>query len=186
MARRKPEGIIDDIFLPLGKKAVHEVRSAVREINRQSGKAQQKRQAAQRLTEQRKSRHAKELKQIEARLVRNMNKRATPAGKKKAGTNTVVTGRAQQEKMVSPTKARKIASADAYERNVRKLSSSVEKRFPSREAFERALKEEARDVKRFKQAQAKNVPAKKAPAKKAPAKKAPAKKAASTKKPGGK
>jgi hypothetical protein len=183
MARRKPEGIIDDIFLPVGKKAVHEVRSGVREILRQSIKAAEKNKKAEKYVASKQVRHKQELKGIEERMIRNMGRKATKAGKQSAGINTRDTAQVQLSKVAGTSKPRHLISAKDYQKNLGKLTNDIKKRFPDEASFQRALKEEARDVKK-----AKNVSQaqKKAPAKKAPAKKAPAKKAAAPKTPKGK
>jgi hypothetical protein len=183
MARRNPEGIIDDIFLPVGRKAVHEVRSGVREIIRQSAKSAEKNKKAERYVSSKQTRHKQELKGIDLRLKRNMGRKATTAGKKSAGLNTQQTAKEQLGKVGGNKPPRHLISAKNYQKNLGKLTSDVKKRFPDEASFQRALKEEARDVKR-----ARNVSQaqKKAPAKKTPAKKTPAKKAAAPKSPKGK
>jgi histone H1/5 len=188
MARRNPEGIIDDIFLPVGKKAVHEVRSGVREILRQSAKAAEKNKKAEKYVASKQARHKQEFGGIKSRMERNMDRKATPAGKKSAGLNTQATAKVQLSKVTGDKSPRHLISAKSYQKNLGKLTSDIKKRFPDEASFQRALKEEARDVKKAKnvsQAQ-KKAPAKKAPVKKAPAKKAPAKKAVAPKTPKGK
>jgi len=175
MARKSPEGIIDDIFLPVGKKAVHEVRSGVREIIRQSVKSAEKNKKAERYVGSKQVRHKKELKGIEERMTRNMGRKATKAGKQSAGINTRDTAQVQLSKVAGPNKPRHLVSAKDYQKNLGKLTGDIKKRFPDEASFQRALKEEARDVKKARnvsQAQ-KKAPTKKAPAKKAVAPKTP-------------
>lgn len=188
--RRNPEGIIDDIFLPVGKKAVHEVRTSVREIIRKAAKAEQKNKKVQQYTTQKKARWDTEYEGVKQRLDRNMGRKVGMPAKKAAGERTAAVAALQKSKVMGSKTPRKVASAKTYQKDLDKLVSVTKKRFPNDEAYQRALKEEARDLRKArnvtgaqKNAPAKKAPAKKAPAKKAPAKKAPAKKAAAPKAP---
>jgi hypothetical protein len=183
--RRGPEGIIDDLFLPAGKKVVHEVRTGVREIIRKAAKAEQKNKKAQQFKTSQAKRWDKEFAGVKDRMTRNIDRKATPAGKQAAGERTRDTALLQKSKIQGSKTPRKVESAKTYQKDLDKFSSSIKKRFPNEEAFQRALKEEARDLRKAKNVVAaqKTAPAKKAPVKKAPAKKAPAKKAAAPKAP---
>jgi hypothetical protein len=183
--RRNPEGIIDDIFLPVGKKAVHEVRTSVREIIRKAAKAEQKNKKVQQYTTQKKARWDTEYEGVKQRLDRNMGRKVGMPAKKAAGERTAAVAALQKSKVMGSKTPRKVASAKTYQKDLDKLVSVTKKRFPNDEAYQRALKEEARDLRKARNVTGaqKNAPAKKAPAKKAPAKKAPAKKAAAPKAP---
>lgn len=178
MARRNPSGIVDDIFLPAGKKVVHEVRTNLREIIRKSAKAEQKNQKAQQILGSKQARHKQEYKAIEKRLNRNMDAKATTEAKKRAGARTAETGKQQLASIKGKKTPRAISSAKNYQKDVDGLISATKKRFPSEDAYQRALKEEARDLRKAKNVTSaqKNVPTKKAPVKRVSAKKAPAKK----------
>jgi hypothetical protein len=176
--RRNPEGIIDDIFLPAGKKVVHKVRTDVREIIRKAAKAEQKNRAAEQFKMSQAAREKAEFAGIKDRMTRNIERKVTMPAKKAAGERTRDTAQLQLDKLKGKSTPRKVESAKTFQKDLDKFTSSVKKQFPSEEAFQRALKEEARDLRKAKNVVAaqKNAPAKKATVKKAPAKKAPAKK----------
>lgn len=171
MSKFRPEGIIDDIFLPVGKKAVHEVRTGVREILRKQKIAAEKAEKAAKYTAGKQTRYTSELKSVEQRLVRNMDRKVTLPAKKAAGEKTTATAKQQLSMVGGKKPIRSIESSKNYQKDLSKSINMVAKKFPTKESFERALKEEARDLK--KKAPAKKVAAKKPAAKKVAAKKTP-------------
>lgn len=126
-SRRLPSGIIDDIFEPLGKATVNQVRNAVRRYVKY-----QKNSVAN--AAKIRSSNAKEIKSVEKRVLKN----TSPKTVTRKPTNSV---KPPQEKFMRAPVVRDPKTTKGNAKTVRAKELAMN-HFPNKSTFEKAVREE--------------------------------------------